>query len=237
MLRLLIIDDEPLARQKLRQLLDQHTGIQIVGEAGSVPEALKLIGKEKPDAIFLDIQMKESDGFSLLRSLEHPPQVVFVTAHAGHAVQAFDVQAVDYLLKPVRPARLSVALERLRSKSPSEAVWQTRDRICFKTPGRTLIAEPGVIVALEADGDFTNIFIVGERPVMICHNLSYYEKILPSPPFLRLDRSLMINLDRIKKLEADGNDHEKLTLSGVEKTFLLGRAAHRRLSQALSEDS
>ena len=236
MLRILIIDDEPLARQNLRQLLSLEAGVKIVGEAASVSEALELLKKEKPDALFLDIQMQQEDGFSLLKQLEHPPLVVFVTAHAGHAIQAFDVQAVDYLLKPVHPARLSVALDRLRSKSPSESVWQTKDRICFKTPGRTLIAKEDVVIALEADGDFTNIFIEGESPVMICHNLSYYEKTLPSPPFLRVDRSLIVNLDRIRKIVSEEQGRGVLTLSGIEKKFPLGRAAHKRLSESLAEE-
>jgi len=233
MLRLLIIDDEPLARQHLRQLLEQYEAVQIVGEAASATEALEMIEIEKPDALFLDIHMNEKDGFSLLRGLKNPPLVVFVTGHPTHAIQAFEVQAVDYLLKPVRPARLTLALDRLISNKPSKE-WQFKDRICFKVPGRTLIADPEVIVALQADGDFTNIFIEGESPVMICHNLSYYERILPSPPFLRLDRSRIINLTRVKKLVAEGTHHQRLTLSGVEKTFLLGRVAQRRLSIGLN---
>ena len=182
MLRLLIIDDEPLARQNLRQMLGLHPGLKVVGEADSVPEALRLIREEKPDAIFLDVQMPGADGFSLLRSLEHPPRVVFVTAHAAHAAEAFDFDAVDYLLKPVRPVRLAVAVGRLEAETAGGEPWQAKDRICFKTPERTLIATPGMIAALEADGDFTRIHIEGERPMLICHNLSFYEKTHPPPP-------------------------------------------------------
>ena len=235
MLRLLIIDDEPLARQTLRQMLGLHPGLKVVGEADSVPEALRLIREEKPDAIFLDVQMPGADGFSLLRSLEHPPRVVFVTAHAAHAAEAFDFDAVDYLLKPVRPVRLAVAVGRLEAETAGGEPWQAKDRICFKTPERTLIATPGMIAALEADGDFTRIHIEGERPMLICHNLSFYEKTLPSPPFVRLDRSLMINAHRVRKIEAapSERDHERLFLAGVEKEFPLGRAAHHRLLETL----
>ena len=236
MLRLLIIDDEALARQHLRQLLSQDDDVEIAGEATSVAEARQLIERENPDAIFLDIEMPGNDGFSLLRSLKNPPPVVFVTAHAAHAVEAFDFQAVDYLLKPVRRERLARTLERLRSPSMNETPWQTKDRICLKTPERTVITSPEKIVALEAEGDFTRIFIEGERPILICHNLSHYEKILPSPLFVRLDRSLMINRDRVKKIEPIGRDHENMTLLGREKPFLLGRTAHRRLTEVLREE-
>jgi len=132
-----------------------------------------------------------------------------------------------------------MALDRLRTKIPSETLWQEKDRICFKTPQRTLLASTYQIVALEADGDFTRIFIEKESPVLICHPLSYYEKILPSPPFLRLDRSLMIHRDRVKKITPkvgpQGRHHETLNLEGCETSFSLGRAARRRLTEALKE--
>jgi two-component system, LytTR family, response regulator len=236
MLRLLIIDDEARARQHLRQLLAQYDNLEIAGEADSVAKARPLIEMEKPDAIFLDIEMPGNDGFSLLRSLGNPPPVVFVTAHARHAIEAFDFEAVDYLLKPVRTERLARTLERLRSPSRSAPPWQTKDRICLKTPERTVVTSPEKIVALEAEGDFTRIFIEGEHPMLICHNLSHYEKILPAPLFVRLDRSLMINRERIKKVEPIGRNYENMTLLGREKPFLLGRTAHRRLTEVLREE-
>ena len=235
MLRILIIDDEALARQHLRQLLAEHSDVEVAGEAASVAEALKLIEEEKPDALFLDVRMPGANGMTLAQGLVDPPKIVFVTAHAEHAVEAFDAQAVDFLLKPVRPSRLATALERVRSKEPGGTAWQMKDKVCFKTPQRTIIVEPRLIIALEADGDFTQVLIKGEVPIMICHNLSYYEKILPSPPFLRLDRSLMINLDRVNKIEPEGKDHERLILAGVQKSFSLGRAEHRRLAEAIRE--
>jgi two-component system LytT family response regulator len=238
MLRVLIIDDERLARQHLRQLLAGRDDVEIAGEASSVSEALALIEKEKPNSLFLDIEMPKSNGFRLLLDLKMGGRnkslpVVVVTAHAKHAVEAFEFEAVDYLLKPVTAARLDLALDRLRFKSLGSFPWQSTDRICFKTPERTVIAESSEIVALEADGDFTRIYIEGEHPLMICHNLSHYEKTLPSPPFIRLDRSLMINRWRVAKIEPIGHDHENLSLTGITTPFLLGRTAHLRLASAL----
>ncbi len=240
MLRVLIIDDERLARQHLRQLLAGWNDVEIAGEAASVSEALALIEKQIPSALFLDIEMPTSNGFRLLQELKkNVPHkrlpVVVVTAHTKHAVEAFEFEAVDYLLKPVKAARLGLALDRLRSKSPGSLPWQTTDRICFRTPERTVIAESTAIVALEADGDFTRIYIEGEHPLLICHNLSHYEKTLPSPPFIRLDRSLMINRGRVAKIEPIGHDHENLSLTGLATPFLLGRTAHMRLAAALKE--
>lgn len=112
MLRVLIVDDEHLARQAMRRLLAMHP-VEIVGEADSVASALEAIERTQPQALFLDIELGASDGFDLLAALEHPPVVVFVTAYTEHAVEAFAVNAVDYLLKPVEPERLAESLGRI----------------------------------------------------------------------------------------------------------------------------
>lgn len=234
MLRVLIVDDEPLARQKLRQLLKAHPDIVVAGEAEGVQEALEKIRAECPDVIFLDVCMPGADGFALLKELEKPPQVIFVTAYSSYAVQAFAFAAVDYLVKPVRPARLAKAISRLEARSESLSPWETGDRICFRTPERTIVARPEAIIALEADGDFTHVYIEGEPRLLICRQLGYYEQALPSPPFLRLDRSLMIHLDHLKQIESVDSEHAKLHLSGLSETFPLGRTARRRLAGVIS---
>ena len=115
MLRVMIVDDEALARQGLRDEIGRCTGVEVCGEAGSMTQALQAIPALAPDALFLDIRMPHGNGFDLLKKLPAAPPVVFVTAHSEYAVQAFEVQAVDYLLKPVRPARLAEAVARLQS--------------------------------------------------------------------------------------------------------------------------
>ncbi|MEO6846762.1 MAG: response regulator, partial [Chthoniobacterales bacterium] len=138
MLRVLIVDDEPLARQKLRQLLVAHPELSITGEAECVPEALEKIRAENFDVLFLDVRMPGADGFSLLRELENPPAVIFVTAYSNYAVEAFAFSAIDYLVKPVRPTRLAQAVARLEAKPANDPAWKTEDRICFRTPERTV---------------------------------------------------------------------------------------------------
>ncbi len=237
MLRVVIVDDERLARQGLRQLLAEVPGVTLVGEADSARTGREVIARERPDAVFLDIQMPGADGFSLVGSLEARPAIVFVTAHAEHAARAFEIEAVDYLLKPVRPERLEAAVRRIRAamsngKGFSEG-YQPGDRICFRTPQRTIVVPLAAVAALEADGDFTRVHIPGLSPLMICHPLGAYEKVLPAPPFLRLDRSLIVNAERITRAERRSRDVAQLHVDGVASPFTLGRTAQARLREYL----
>jgi two-component system LytT family response regulator len=239
MLNVILVDDESLARQAMRELLEAQAGVQIVGEASSIKSAQQLISDVKPDAVFLDIKMPGKTGFDFLQLIEERPKVVFVTAYSQYAVQAFEVDAVDYLLKPVRPERLADAVQRLReacgrAASPSLAIppYQPEDRLCFRTPGRTLVAVMAEVGALEADGDFTRIYVASQPPLMICQTLGAYEHSLPSPPFLRVDRSLMLNIHRISKIEHLSRDETLVTLAGISRTFSAGRKAWTTLREA-----
>lgn len=237
MLRVMLVDDERLARQALRQSLVRMEGVELVAEAESVAGAREAFAQTKPHAVFLDIQMPREDGFDFLRGLELPPKVVFVTAHSEHAVRAFEVEAVDYLLKPVRPQRLADAVSRLREACglnvAGERSYGTSDRICLRTPGRTVIATLDKVAALEADGDFTRFFVAGETPIMICQKLGTYERILPSPPFVRLSRSLMLNVDAFTRSQRLSRDVEQVWLEGLAEPIALGRIAQSRLRDAL----
>lgn len=235
-MRVVIVDDEPLARQALRRLLAAHERVDIVGEAETLAAAARIIGDSVPDVVFLDIELGgEGDGFDLLASLERPPLVVFVTAYAEHAVEAFAVDAVDYLLKPVAPERLAESLARAeRALARSEP--RTGSVIALRTPRQTLLAAPNEIAALRADGDFTHVFVAGQPPLMIWRTLGHFESVLPSPPFLRLSRSLIINRDRLRKLETPSRSQAYITLEGMVESLPLGRTAAQRLREALGED-
>lgn len=241
MLRVMIVDDEPLARQGLRDLLAAHEDVVVLGESASVPEAAGQIFGLKPDAIFLDVRMPGVDGFDLLNRARPCAPVVFVTAYSEYAAQAFDVQAVDYLLKPVRPARLAQALQRLRTLNvpgqQGEASYAMADRICLRTPERTLIAPLGDVIALQAEKDFTRVTVENHPPILICQTIGVYERNLPSPPFLRLDRSTILNISRVHALEISPTRGAKVFLRGKEAPLPLGRAALRRLRQAMQKSS
>ncbi len=240
MLRVLIVDDEHLARQALRRLLAKHR-VEIVAEADSVASALRAIETTRPQALFLDIELGGGDGFELLAALERPPVVVFVTAYAEHAVEAFAVNAVDYLLKPVEPERLAESLGRIERQLASASA-AAADRkptrpgvIALKTPKRTLVVAPSEIAALRADGDFTHIMVADQPAVMIWRTLAHFEGLLPSPPFLRLGRSLIINRDLLRDVETPSRDDARITLQGLAEPLVLGRAAATRLREALAE--
>jgi len=229
--RVLIVDDEPLARQALRRLLVNHPEVEIVGEAETLAEAAAAVKRSQPELLFLDIELGGGhDGFDLLSALERPPMVVFVTAYAEHAVEAFEVDAVDYLLKPVLPERLAESLvraERHRAGEPRQSV------IALRTPRQTLLASPADIVLLRADGDFTHVFVAGQPALMIWRTLGHFESLLPAPPFLRLSRSLILNRDRLRKVETLSRAEAHVTLDGLDEPVMLGRTAAQRLREAL----
>jgi two-component system LytT family response regulator len=232
--RVAIIDDEPLARKGLRRLLGNNPSYTIVGEADSAESALIMIARERPDAIFLDVEMPGSSGFDLLARLDIHPKVVIVSAHAEHAIHAFDIQAVDYLLKPVTPARFAQALQRIESGNPDKesntsAPYSTEDRICLRTPQKTIIVPITSIPALKADGDFTRFYFKDSPSLMICHPLGNYEAILPSPPFFRIDRSHIVNLDLMVRIDRKSRDEALLILDGIPEGIVLARTAQQRL--------
>ena len=231
-MRVLIVDDEPLARSAMRRLLAPHQAIEIVGEADSTAAARAAIVAMKPDLVFLDIELGGDDGFDLLASLDNPPSVIFVTAYAEHAVEAFAVDAVDYLLKPVDPDRLAESLARVERQRASRP--QAAPAIELRTPRRTVFAQPEEIVILRADGDFTQVHLAGQPPVMIWRTLAHFESLLPAPPFLRLGRSLIVNRDRLRNVETLSRTSTRLVLDGLAEPVEIGRTAAARLREAMA---
>jgi len=234
MLRVALVDDEPLARKALRQRLAAHPEVSVVGEAASVAEAKPLIAALKPDAVFLDIGLPDAAGFALVEEMEPPPRVVFVTAHSGHALRAFDVGAVDYLLKPVKAERLVACLERLASavvaRPARSTPAQPGDRLLqLRTPARSVVTPEKDVVALQAEGDFTRVLLDGQAPLLICRTLGSFARELPEPRFVRLDRSLMVNAERLRGVEAAGRSGTLLSLAGLAEPLRLGKAAAKRL--------
>lgn len=239
MLRVALIDDEPLARQRLRHLLKAHPGATIIGEAEDRDSAMKLLRREEIDAVFLDIEMPGASGFELLRDLERPPKAIIVTAHARHAIQAFEIEAIDCILKPVQSKRFAQAIRRIESaclpggEGRTDPPYSADDRICLQTPQRTLVVRLSSIPLLQADGDFTRVFVKDSAPLMICKAIAHYEKLLPSPPFLRVDRSLIIHIEAIIRIDRKSRDEAVVFLEGIPESVTLGRAAQARIREAL----
>jgi two-component system, LytTR family, response regulator len=210
--RVLLIDDEPLARLELRRLLRAHPQVEVVGEAGTMNDARTLLSQPGYDLVFLDIQLRGGNGFDLLDSTVPGAHVVFVTAYDRYAVRAFEVNALDYLLKPVTAARLASALERLeRSRAhPESAAAPNRlsvdDRVFVKTSTASRFVHVSSLAAIKTCENYTELLLdTGER-LLVLRALKTWEEILPEERFVRVHRQSLVNLAHIRKIVRTGED-------------------------------
>ena len=202
-MRSLIVDDERLARNDLKQLLTRFNEIEIIGEAANADEAEKMIEQEKPDLIFLDIQMPGRSGFELLESLVFTPLVIFTTAYDAYALKAFEVNALDYLLKPIEPARLKEALSRVAEEMvppvPKKELLTAEDRVYVKDGSRSWFIRLADVWLFESVGNYTRLYFEGGKP-LVNRTLSYLEERLNRDVFFRANRQHMINLKYVQTL-------------------------------------
>lgn len=237
-IRALLVDDEPPARRWLARLLRDHTDVALAGEAGTVEEAVSLASAVRPDVVFLDVQMPPANGFDLLPHLPPGTRVVFVTAHDSYAVRAFQTNALDYLLKPVHPERLEETLRRLRLQPAPVVSADPPERLSLNDlaplrDGRILhMVRVGDIAAIQAEGAYTRVHVAGQSPVVVLRRVKEWEEILPAPPFVRMERSLIVNLSRIRAAEGGNREETRLLLRDAGE-IVLGRAATRRLRRLL----
>jgi two-component system LytT family response regulator len=192
----LIVDDERIARAELRRLLAAHPEIEIVGEAANVDDARAAVEQLQPEIVFLDIELPGGSGFDLLASLDDPPAVIFTTAYDQYAVQAFTVEAVDYLVKPVDPRRLAAAIERL----PRVVVGKYLDRIFVKDGERCYFVTLREVPIIESAGNYAMLHLERARP-MLSRSLAYLENRLDPEVFFRASRSHLVNLAFITHVE------------------------------------
>ena len=227
-MKALIIDDERLARLELRRLLGAHPEVEIAGEARDGEEALGLIATLNPDLLFLDIQMPGMTGFELLERLEEVPSVVFTTAYDEYAIKAFEVNALDYLLKPIEPARLAAALARVRP--PAE---RTRLEQVFVRDGeRCWIVQLREIYLLESEGNYTRVHFGSEKP-LIRRSLNSLEAQLDPAVFFRAGRKEILNLQWIDRIDLAVSGGLMATLRGG-RTVEISRRQSVRLKEVLS---
>nr|WP_246545996.1 LytTR family DNA-binding domain-containing protein [Ancylobacter defluvii] len=216
----------------MRRLLAARPRIEIVGEAESVSETLEVIGRARPDLIFLDIRLNGGDGFELLAAMANAPKVIFVTAYAEYAVEAFAVDAVDYLLKPVTPERLDAAIDRVERLLEAETT-KVGTTMELRSSSRVVFAAPADIVAVRAEGDFSHFFLAQQPSLMVLGSVGQFQAMLPSPPFFRIGRSIIINRDRLRRVDTRSRDEVRLTLLGMADPLIIGRAAAARLREAM----
>jgi two-component system, LytTR family, response regulator len=225
-IRVLVVDDEPLARRNLTVLLRRDPDIGLVIECGSGADGIKEIRKAKPDLVFLDVQMPECDGFDVLEILgsDLPPTVVFVTAHDEYALRAFDAGALDYLLKPFDDARFQRALDRAKDRLAHHAVPRTRcvERLVIKSTGQVLFLSVSEIDWIEA-ADYYACLHVGDETHLLRRTLSDLERELDAGKFCRIHRSVIVNLDRIRGLEVKGDGEYEVVLNSKDRLRLSRR--------------
>lgn len=208
-LRVIIADDEPPARRKLRRLLEAEPDISIVGEASTGAEAVPLLREHRPHALFLDIQMPGLDGFQVIEALGdlHETSVVFVTAYDEHAVRAFEVKALDYLLKPIAAERLSVSLARLRErqvKQPAQPTGRYWKRILVDGARRAHLVNVHDIDWIEADRNYV-VLHCGEQEHVVRTTLTTFLARLNPEDFSRVNRSAAVNLARVGEIQLRSN--------------------------------
>lgn len=244
-LRILIVDDEDLGRAVLRELLGAVPGNEVVGEAANGFEAVKLAEALKPDLLLLDIHMPKLSGFEVLELLHDPPEAIFVTAHDEHALRAFEVHAVDYLLKPVEPERLVRALERARERlargsarpGAIELAESARPpgtpaaRVLIREEGQIHIVPVGKIDYVEAKDDYL-AFHVEKRQYRKQQTLAELERQLDARRFVRIHRSFLLNLDRLAGLDLYAKDSWVARLADGTR-LPVSRAGHARLQELL----
>ncbi len=224
-MKALIVDDERIARQELRRLLAAHPEIEIVGEAQNGQQALDLIPKLTPDVIFLDIQMPEMTGFEMLARIDDVPQIIFTTAYDDYAIQAFEVSALDYLLKPIAPARLAAAVAKLRPRN----VPPRMEQVFVRDGERCWLVRVADIYLLESEGNYTRVCFKTERP-LIPRSLAALEARLDPAVFFRTSRAQIVNLKWVQAVETGPAGNLVITLRSGETV-----SASRRQSAALKE--
>jgi two-component system, LytTR family, response regulator len=238
-LRALIIDDERLARSALRRLLSAHSEVKIIGEAANPDEAMRAIDKTSPDVLFLDVEMPGGSGFDLLEKLEDVPAVIFTTAYDEYAVRAFEVSALDYLVKPITAPRLAAALGRARKALA--AILKERSNIedasavhqIFVRDGdRCWIVRLTDISLLESEGNYTRLHFGGYAP-LIFRSLTSIEQRLSPATFFRANRSQIVNLNLIEAAENDIDGRLSIKLRNG-KQVEISRRQSRSLKELLS---
>lgn len=234
----MIIDDERLAREELKSLLKEFNEIEIVGEAQNGEEGIQKVKELNPDLIFLDVSMPEMTGFEMLKHLENIPNVVFVTAYDQYALKAFEVNALDYVLKPVESERLEDAIKKLKERDENDFESENaplsrkdrqltiEDRVFIKDNEKCYFVRLGDIRMLESDGNYVKVYFGDSRP-LILRSLNSFEGKLDSEVFFRANRKFIVNLQFVHKVENWFNGGLQFELTSGDKIEVSRRQAIR----------
>jgi two-component system, LytTR family, response regulator len=230
----IIVDDERLARVNLKKLLEPHPEIEIVGEASSCENALELINLYKVQLVFLDIQLSGETGFDLLELIDNSIKIVFVTAYDEYAIRAFEVNAIDYLLKPVNPERLKVAIERVitREKTQkSEAKsYEYSDSIYVRLNNyASRFIKISSITFIEPVGNYSKIVTIEGKHCLVLKTLKQWQEELPDNNFVRIHRSSIINIEHLDHIEKNSNTRHRAFLKNISEPIEVSRRYAKKL--------
>jgi two-component system LytT family response regulator len=231
----IIIDDERPARNELSFLLKDITGIEVIGEADNLADAVTLINQLKPDLVFLDIQLTGENGFDLLEQVCADFKVIFVTAYDDYAIRAFDVNACDYLLKPVDPQRLRKAIKRIYNNAeeskPGQKKYSIDDSIYLKQTNCTSrFVEINSIVAITSLGNHSRISTLGGHRYIILKTLKQWESQLPDA-FIRIHRATIVNKKEISRIDNYSKGRHRLFLNQIDDPFEVSRNCFKELKR------
>ncbi len=238
-LRTIIVDDSAVIRQELKVLLEDYPEIEITGEAGTVDQALQLIESQKPDVLFLDIQLKGETGFDLLEKTDISFKIIFVTAYDQYAIRAFETNALDYLLKPISRDRLSKAIARLLPATepmpgPTESL-KYDDIIYLIINGSFKFVKIHLIKCIVAAGKYSYIYY-GNRKTkeLVSKTLREWEEILPDKYLIRIHRSTIVNFEYVEEVKKNKNQTHEVYVAGIDDPFMISRRYASKLKKLLS---
>ena len=226
--RTIIIDDERLARLQLCNLLSHFEIIKVIAEADNVPSGVEIVNDLQPELIFLDIQMPRESGFDLLQQINFLPKIVFVTAFDQYAIRAFEVNALDYLLKPINPQRLAQAVARLSADRQEEFTETVKpleyDDYLFIAVGEQAdFIKVSTIVCIRADGVYSEVLMKDGRKLVLHKSLKQWLKQLPAKHFVQVHRSTVINLEDVERVEQWFNYSYRVYLRNIKEPLVMSR--------------
>jgi two-component system LytT family response regulator len=233
-LKAIIVDDERLARVNLKKLLEPHPEIEIVGEASSCESAVELINLYKPLLVFLDIQLSGETGFDLLELIDNSIKIVFVTAYDEYAIRAFEVNAIDYLLKPVNPERLKISIERVikkenNQKSPAKN-YEYSDNVYVRLNNyASRFIKISSITCIEPVGNYSKIVTIEGKHCLVLKTLKQWQEELPDNNFVRIHRSSIVNIEHVDHIEKKSNTRHMAFLKNKPEPLEVSRRYVKKL--------
>jgi len=236
--KVLVVDDERLARKDIISMLNELPNIDIIGEAEDVPSALKAIQELNPDIVFLDIQMPGQTGFDLVEQVDFKGKIIFVTAYDEYALRAFEINALDYLMKPVTPKRLKKSIDRIQyetiDKPKTFTPLKYTDRLFTTIGNKMQFLKIESIVLITSDGDYTHVYTHNNKKGLVTKTMKEWEERLPEKYFCRIHRNSIINIEYIDEVEKWFNYSFRVKLKGIEEPVVISRRYSKKLKDIFS---